>query len=91
MDEKLFELLCIENDFAKYFAKFRNLSINLFRTLRYFLKLIISIPQDKLNFLVLHNFTKCFSMHHGKSNSLCLVFSVPYFGSVKKDVYKTIV
>ena len=32
-DEKLFELFCIENDFGKYFAKFRNLSIILFRTL----------------------------------------------------------
>ena len=32
-DEKLFELFWIENDFAKYFAKFRNLSIILFRTL----------------------------------------------------------
>ena len=26
-DKKLFELFCIENDFAKYFAKFRNLFI----------------------------------------------------------------
>ena len=32
-DEKLFELFWIENHFAKYFAKFRNLSIILFRTL----------------------------------------------------------
>ena len=33
MDEKLFELGCIENDFAKYFAKFCNLTIALLRTL----------------------------------------------------------
>ena len=33
MDEKLLELFCIENEFAKYFAKFYNLSIILFRTL----------------------------------------------------------
>ena len=33
MDEKLFELGCIENDFAKYFAKFCNLTIALLHTL----------------------------------------------------------
>ena len=32
-DEKLFELFRINNDFAKYFAKFHNLSIILFHTL----------------------------------------------------------
>ena len=32
-NEKLFELFCIENDFAKYFPTFRNLSMILFRTL----------------------------------------------------------
>ena len=32
-DEKLFEYGCIENDFAKYFAKFCNLTIVLFRIL----------------------------------------------------------
>ena len=33
MEEKLFELLCIENDLAKYFAKCHNL-IFFFRKLR---------------------------------------------------------
>ena len=32
-DEKLFELFCIENDFATYFAKLSNLFIILFHTL----------------------------------------------------------
>ena len=32
-DEKLLELFCIENDFAKDFAKFHNLFIILFLTL----------------------------------------------------------
>ena len=58
-DEKLFQLFCSENDFAKYFAKFHNLSVILFYD--NFSKLYISIRQDTLNFLVLHNFTKCFS------------------------------
>ena len=30
MDEKHFELFCIKNDFAKYFAKQRNLFIEIF-------------------------------------------------------------
>ena len=29
-DEKLFELFCIKNDFAKYFAKYRNLLFKYF-------------------------------------------------------------
>ena len=39
-DEKLFELFRIKNDFAKYFAKFHNLSIILFHTLWLFLEMI---------------------------------------------------
>ena len=36
-----------------------------------FSKWYISIIQDKLNALLLHNFTECFSMHHSKSSSKC--------------------
>ena len=56
--EKLFELFCIGNDFAKYSAKFRSLFIILFCTLWKFLKMIF-VLLDKSDFLA-HNFTKCF-------------------------------
>ena len=59
------KLLNILQNFAIYllfyFAYYDNFS-----------KWYIFILQDKLNALLLHNFTKCFSMHHSKSNSKCL-------------------
>ena len=55
--------------------KFQNFAIYLllyFTHYDNFSKWYISILQDKLKFLVLHNFTNCFSRHHSKLNSKCL-------------------
>ena len=53
MEEKLFELFSIKNDIAKDFAKFHNYDN--------FWKWYSSILQDKLSFLMLHNFMKLLS------------------------------
>ena len=61
--EDFFRLFCVENDFAKYFAKCRNFFIQIFCFTHYekFLKSYISILRDKSSSLVSHDFTKCFS------------------------------
>ena len=61
--KNFFRSFCVENYFAKYFAKCHNLFFQIFCHAHYdnFLKWCISVLQDESNFLVLHDFTKCFS------------------------------
>ena len=53
MDENLFELFCVKNDFAKYFEKYHNLFVYIFYFTYYSnsTKKFISILQKKSNSL----------------------------------------
>ena len=94
-DKKLFELFCIENDFARYFAKFCNLFILKFCFAYYdnFSKWYISILQDKSYFLTFHNSKKCFPCTRvyqigNECFEWLIVVSICYFRLGKKRCLK---
>ena len=89
---KLFELFYIKHDFAKYFAECPNLFKYLVSHIMMISRnntFLYSILQDKANFLVLHNFKKCFSdtrvyQLENKYWNDYLIFSICYFWLHKK-------